>query len=245
MDNAAANALSRPWDDPRIAAGMKTQLARRRALLAAGEAALGWKFGLGAPAAMEKLGLRNPLIGYLLKRALLPSGAEVSLKGWVKPVAEPEIAVHMGKDLPAGADAVSVAAAIAGLGPAIELGDMDIAPESENIEAILAGDIYQRNVVLGPADTSRAGGRLAGLRVRALRNGVEVATTTDPEANIGKILDLVRHLADTLDAFGERLRAGDVIITGAAVPFLVLGPADRSLAHKLDPIGEVSLRFSW
>ena len=239
------NATSPPWDDPRIAAGMQTQLARRRALLAAGEAPLGWKLGLGAPAAMEKLGLRKPLTGYLLQRALQPSGSEVSLKGWVKPVAEPEIAVHMGKDLPAGADAAAVAAAIAGLGPAIELGDMDIAPEPGNVEAILAGNIYQRHVVLGPADASRAGGKLAGLQVRALRNGVEVATSTDPEANIGKILDLVRHVADTLGAFGERLRAGEVIITGAAVRFLVLGPADRSLAHKLDPIGEVSLRFSW
>ena len=237
-------AISQPWDDPRIAAGMRTQLARRRALLAAGEVPLGWKFGLGSPGAMEKLGLRKPLIGYLLKRALLPSGAEVSLKGWVKPVAEPEIAVHIGKDLPTGADPAAVAAAIAGLGPAIELGDMDIAPEPGNIEAILTGNIFQRQVVLGPAEASRAGGKVAGLQVRALRNGVEVATTTDPEANIGKILDLVRHLADVLDAFGERLRAGEVIITGAAVPFLVLGPSDRALVHKLDPIGEVSLRFS-
>ena len=239
------NALSRPWDDPRIAAGMKTQLSRRRALLAAGDAPLGWKLGLGAPAAMEKLGLRKPLTGYLLKRALLPSGSEVSLKGWVKPVGEPEIAVHVGKDLPAGADAAAVAAAIAGLGPAIELGDMDIAPEPENIEAILAGNIYQRHVALSLPDASRAGGKLAGLQVRALRNGIEVATTADPEANVGKILDLVRHVADMLDAFGERLRAGEVIITGAAVPFLVLGPSDRGLAHRLDPIGEVSLRFSW
>ncbi|MDQ2954197.1 MAG: hypothetical protein M3R18_04575, partial [Pseudomonadota bacterium] len=124
-------------------------------------------------------------------------------------------------------------------------GDMDIAPEPGNVEAILAGNIYQRQVVLGPADASRAGGKLAGLQVRALRNGVEVATTSDPEVNIGKILDLVRHVADTLAAFGERLRADEVIITGAAVPFLLLGPADRGLVHKLDPIGEVSLRFSW
>lgn len=238
------NATSPPWDDPRIAAGMKTQLARRRALLAAGEAPLGWKLGFGSPGGMEKLRLQKPLTGYLLKRALLPSGAEVSIKGWVKPMAEPEIAVHMGKDLPAGADAAAVAAAIAGLGAAIELADMDVAPEPGNVEAILAGDVFQRHVVLGAADASRAGGKVAGLHVCALRNGAEMATSTDPEENIGKILELVRHLADMLDAFGERLRAGEVIITGSAVPFIMLEPSDNSFAHKLDPIGEVSLRFS-
>jgi 2-keto-4-pentenoate hydratase len=189
------NTLSRPWDDPRIAAGMKTQLARRRALLAAGEAPLGWKLGFGSAGGMVT-------------------------------------------------DPAAVAEAIAGLGPAIELADMDVAPEPENVEAILAGDVFQRQVVLGPAAASRAGGKVAGLHVRALRNGVEVATTTDPEENIGKILDLVRHLADMLDAFGERLRAGEVIITGSAVPFIMIEPSDRSFAHKLDPIGEVSLRFS-
>jgi hypothetical protein len=46
------NAISPPWDDPRIAASMKTQLARRREILAAGDAPLGWKLGL-APAIGE------------------------------------------------------------------------------------------------------------------------------------------------------------------------------------------------
>ena len=41
------------WDDPRIARGMRAQLARRRERIAAGEAPLGWKVGFGAPAAMK------------------------------------------------------------------------------------------------------------------------------------------------------------------------------------------------
>src|SRR5438477_12581716 len=98
------NATSPPWDDPRIAAGMNAQLARRRELLAAGETPLGWKLGLGAPAARQKLGLRKPLTCYFPNRALLPSGSEVSLKACVNPVAEPAIAVHVGKGLPARAD---------------------------------------------------------------------------------------------------------------------------------------------
>jgi 2-keto-4-pentenoate hydratase len=80
------------WDDPRVARGMKAQLADRRARIAAGETSLGWKVGFGAQAAMENLKISAPLVGFLMKRGLVPVGT--SLKGWVKPEVEPEIAIH-------------------------------------------------------------------------------------------------------------------------------------------------------
>src|SRR5262245_26751808 len=96
--------MSNAWDDPRIQRGMTEQLAKRRARIAAGEARLGWKVGFGAPAMMEKFKITAPLVGFLMQRALIPSEGSASLAGWVKPVAEPEIAVHIGRDLPGGAD---------------------------------------------------------------------------------------------------------------------------------------------
>jgi len=230
-----------PVHDPRIARGMTAQLARRRERLAAGETALGWKVGFGAPAAMEKLGIRAPLVGFLTARALLPSGASISLAGWTKPVAEPEIAVHLGKDLPAGADRDAVKAAIAGLAPAIELADVDHPPD--DVERILAGNIYQRNVILGPRDLSRAGGVLGGLLGRVSRNGTEIATTSDPQAMTGGLTGLVRYVADVLAAFGETLRAGEVIITGSIVPPLSVAPGD-DVVFELLPVGAVSVRFA-
>jgi 2-keto-4-pentenoate hydratase len=80
-----------PWDAPLIKKGMSAQLAKRRARIAAGEKSLGWKVGLGAPATMQKMGLTAPVVGYLMQRALLLSGSTASLKGYTKPVAEPEI----------------------------------------------------------------------------------------------------------------------------------------------------------
>ena len=47
--------MTNAWDDPRIARGMEKQLAQRRARIAAGEKPIGWKVGLGAKAAMERL----------------------------------------------------------------------------------------------------------------------------------------------------------------------------------------------
>src|SRR5665213_28731 len=107
------------WDHPLIKKGMPAQLAGRRARIAAGERALGWKVGLGAPASMTKLGLQAPLVGYLMQRALLLSGSNVSLQGWIRPVAEPEIAVRMMRDLPGGASSGDAIAAIKDIFPAI------------------------------------------------------------------------------------------------------------------------------
>jgi 2-keto-4-pentenoate hydratase len=133
--------------DPRIARGMARQIALRQARLAAGAKIAGWKVGFGAPAAKEKLRLAKPLVGFLLDTALLPNNAEVSLRGWQKPVAEPEIAVYLGRDIAAGADEQTARVAITALGPAIELADIDCA--MDDVEAILSGDIFQRHVVLG------------------------------------------------------------------------------------------------
>lgn len=222
--------------DTRIARGMRAQLAARRARLDAGDRPLGWKVGFGAPAIMARFGIAAPLVGHLLHSGRIESGGMASLAGWAKPVAEPEIAVHIGRDVGPGDNA---AAAIVGLGAAIELADLD--PPPEDIKAILAGNIYQRHVVVGPM---RPGAGIAGLTGRVIRNGAEVARTDDVEANTGKLVDLVRHVADLLAACGERLRAGEIIIGGSVVPPLFVTPDDTEIALVLDPIGEVSVQFS-
>src|SRR5471030_1393319 len=106
------------WDHPLIKKGMPLQLAKRRARIAAGERPLGWKVGLGAPASMQKVGITAPIVGYLMQRALLLSGSTVSLVGYIRPVAEPEICVRMMSDLGPGATADSAMAAIKEIFPA-------------------------------------------------------------------------------------------------------------------------------
>ena len=234
--------MTSPWDDPRIARGMKTQLANRRARIAAGERPLGWKVGMGAPASMQKLGLQAPLVGFLMQRALLLSGSTVSLKGWAKPVAEPEICVRMMSDLKGGATADDAVAAIKEIFPAIELADLDPPPTVDNLDAVLEDDIYQRHVVL--CGNTRFGAGMSGLTSRVIRRGAEAAHTNDLEALTGKLTAIVAHVANTLAAFGETLSAGDVIITGSITPPIMLEPDDEELTHAVDPIGEVSVSFT-
>lgn len=227
--------------DLRIARGMRAQLALRARRIAAGEKPLGWKVGFGAPAAMQKLGIDAPLVGFLMQGAQVPSGTTVPVGHWTKPVAEAEIAVHMGEDLPGGTGRDAAVAAIAGVGAAIEIADLEFPPD--DAERILAADIYQRHVILGPPDTSRAGCKLDGLTCRVSRRGSEVARTTDPQALTGELIGIVRHVADVLAVLGEHLRAGDVIITGSITPPLWVETGDQIL-FTLDPVGSLSVAFT-
>ncbi len=238
---SAAQTGAPGWkSDARIARGMAAQLARRRERLAAGERSVGWKLGFGAPAAMQKLGLGAPLVGFLTDRALVDAGAAVQVSGWRKPVAEPEVAVYLGRDLEAGADRAAARAAIAALGPAIELADLDRPPD--DVERILAGNIYQRGLVLGARDAARAGCALDGLVARVRRNGAETARTDALEALTGDCVDVVRHAADLLAAFGERLRAGELVITGSVVPPFYVA-AGEYFEYELAPFGALAIHF--
>ena len=230
------------WDDPRIVRGMKSQLALRKERLAAGDRPLGWKVGFGAPAILERFKISGPLVGFLMQGARVDPGSAVSLASWSKPVAEPEIAVHIGRDVPAGADGDTAAAAVAGISPAIELVDVHEPPEDP--ERILSHNIYQRHVVLAATGPARAGSTAEGLTCRILRRGAEAARTTDPQANTGHWIDIVRHVGNVLAAFGERLTAGEIIITGSVVPPLAIEPDEREIAFAVDPVGAVAVQFN-
>jgi 2-keto-4-pentenoate hydratase len=180
-------------------------------------------------------------VGFLTRGARVQSGESISLAGWAKPIAEPEIAVHIGRDVAAGADREAAAAAIAGISPAIELVDLTSPPEDP--ERILAGNIYQRHVVLAGAGPARAGSAADGLTCRIIRRGSESARTSDPQANTGEWVSIVRHVADVLAAFGERLRGGEIIITGSVVPPLAIEAGEEGIAFEVDPIGGVAVRF--
>jgi 2-keto-4-pentenoate hydratase len=230
------------WDDPRIARGMEKQLATRRARIAAGEKPLGWKVGLGAPPAMERLKIKAPLVGFMMQKSLLANGSTASLAGWHKPVAEPEVAVYMGEDLAGGASRDAAIGAIKGISPAIELADLN--PPPDDVEVALAGNIFHRYVILGPADPARAGAKLGGLVGHVFRRGALAAKQENIEALIGEMIGIVQHVAGTLAAHGETLRAGDVIITGSIVPPPFIEPDETEFSYALEPVGGLSVKFS-
>ncbi len=59
---------------------------------------------------------------------------------------------------------------------------------------------------------------------------------------MGDPVAALAHLSSHLAAFGETVRAGEVLITGSIVPALPVAPEQR-LEYRLEPLGELALRF--
>jgi 2-oxo-3-hexenedioate decarboxylase len=210
-------------EDPRVAAGMLRQLADRATVLDAGARPLGWKIGFGSSAAMAQLGTTGALVGFLTDRSLLADAGTLAIGAWGAPRLECELAVR-----------IDDAGAIDAVAPAIELVDF---VATDNVEAILAGNIFQRRVVLGAAQPPS---RMPTHSLVA-RDGATVSETDDPLALPGEPVALVAHVARYLESVGERLQAGEWIITGMTMaPPLEIAPGE-TIEHRLDPFGSVSV----
>jgi 2-keto-4-pentenoate hydratase len=224
--------------DERIEAGMRAALARRDERVRAGERQIGWKLGFGAPAAMEELDLDRPLVGFLTDAGLVEVGATVSVRGWTGAVLEVEIAARLGRDLAPDASWEEARAAIGGLAACIELADVD--GPRDDVEAILAANIFHRHVVLGRFDDRRS--TAEGISASVLRDGREIAATDEPTALTGELVEVVRQTAELLGGFGERLSTGDVVITGTVVPGQPIAP-DQRVEARMPPLGALSLQL--
>ncbi len=232
--------MSDPWEDPRVAEGLKRQLLARSAALSGGAGHVGWKVGFGAPASLELMRITAPLLGYLTDETVFESGAEFQTSEWTRGVVEFEVAVWMGTDLGGGASEDEAAAAVAAVGPAIEVADVNLPVAPDRVPDIMAGDIFHRGVVFGRRDIRRAGLDISGVTARISIDGTELEPVTALEAITGPYPWIVSTVASTLESAGERLRAGDVIITGSVIP-----PVSVTDGHEftftLDPFEPISI----
>lgn len=194
----------------------------RRRMLDEGAKPLGWKLGFGAPAALEKLGTDRPLVGFLTDRTVLNDGDTAHIGGWAKPMLEAEVAVRVGVDGTIDAYAV-----------AIELADLD--PPPEDPDAIVAGNIFHKHVLLGPFQE-----RPEQLSATLTRDGEELGRTDDPTELVGEYDQLVQVVRE---AAGEALQAGDVIITGSIFPPVEVHAGD-TLTAEVTPLGSLTVRIA-
>jgi 2-keto-4-pentenoate hydratase len=208
-----------------IARGTAALLTRRRLILAKAAEPVGWKVGFNAPEIQEKLGIDGPLAGFLTTNGLLEDGAEWSLGKEGEVVVESEVAVELGED----------ARSIVALLPALELADP---PDlDQDVETILAGNIFHRAVAFGPRVETGSPGA-----ARILVNGEE-QHAVDAEWAGANLEEMVEAVARRLEAADERLRPGERIITGVLAPPHKAQPGD-TVRLELEAVGGVELRFN-
>jgi 2-keto-4-pentenoate hydratase len=201
--------------------GTAAMLVRRRERLAQGAEPVGWKVGFNITAAQQKLGIDAPLAGFLSTDGLLDDGAEVSLADGPL-VIESEVAVELGDD----------ARSIVALLPALEVADP---PDlDQDVETILAGNIFHRAVLFGPRVDAREPGA-----ARILVNG-DVEHEVGPAETAAHLDAMVEAVRRRLLDADQELSPGDRIITGVIAPPHAAHPGDR-VRLELAELGGVEL----
>jgi 2-keto-4-pentenoate hydratase len=217
--------LSEPARD-RVVRGLRSQFELLDRKRAAGDGLVGWKVGLNAPPVQEHLGITRPVLGHLTTASLIERGASHSIAGGVRVGIEPEVAIHVG-----------AGGTIAALGPAIEVVDLD--PHLTELEAILAGNVFHRGVVLGPSVAGMQASDLAVVTASVTRNG-ELAERARFADTGEEPADVVALIAARLALVGAELHEGEVIIAGTLTPIVFVAAGD-TIEVDLGPLGALSL----
>jgi 2-keto-4-pentenoate hydratase len=205
--------------DPRLEAALGEQLRRRRAVLAGGARHVGWKLGMGD---RERIG-GSVAVGYLTSATVLEPGATYAAAAGADLHADAEAVVELGGD---------TGAEIARYGAAIEI--VDLGPLPGEPESVVAANVFHRAV----AFAELAAAPSADLEVRVSVNGDPRASARWPD----DLPDRIAAAARVLASVGERLRAGDRVITGSIVQVAV-GPGDEVVAD-FGGLARLRLRIS-
>jgi 2-keto-4-pentenoate hydratase len=173
----------------------------------------------------------------LLAEGLVQSGKVFRRDALIEPGFENELCIVLDRDLPANATRADVAAAVARVHPALEIietrGDL-----SGQLALAITDNGQQKAFVLGQAVSRDALPELSTVAVRVRINGAEVTTATG-DAVLGHPYNAVVWLASKLAQFGERVRAGDYIMSGSFTRQFPLGRGDR-IEAVFDGIGVVA-----
>jgi 2-keto-4-pentenoate hydratase len=186
--------------------------------VSAGRQIVGYKLGYTSLAMRRQMGVGAPNFGPLYADMIVDSGSTV--RGFMQPRLEPEIAVIMGRDI-AGSGLLlhEVAGAVAKVRTCLEIVDSIWRDYLFSVEQNTADGSSAAGVVLGPElDVQPLECNRVCVCLEA--GGEAVATATGSAASGHPLLGLA-WLCDQLARRGEGLRAGQLIITGgltAAIP---------------------------
>jgi 2-keto-4-pentenoate hydratase len=207
-----------------------------QARIAGGVTVVGRKIGATSEAVQRQLGVDQPDFGYLLSDMDVSHGVDggpISMSTLVQPRVEAEVAFVLAADInPATEEEITldlVRAAVDVALPALEIVDSRI----ENWD-IGFTDTVADNASSGLYVVGSEGRRLDELEPRDVVmsltiNGEERSAGTGA-ACLGDPLEALRWLAVQAYRFGDPLRAGHLILSGALGPFVPFVPGDRVAA---------------
>lgn len=204
-----------------------------QARIAGGAKVVGRKIGATSEAVQNQLGVDQPDFGYLLDDMDVSADHPISMRTLLQPRVEGEVAFVLARDIdpPDGAeitlelvrDAVEVAL------PALEIVDSRIADWAIGFTDTVADNASSGLFVVGGEGRALDDLEPREVTMSLTVNGEERSAGTGA-ACLGDPLEALRWLAVQAHRFGDPLRAGHLILSGALGPFVPFAPGDRVVA---------------
>jgi 2-keto-4-pentenoate hydratase len=209
----------------------------------AGATVIGRKIGLTSAVVQAQLGVDRPDFGVLLHDMQREESTPVAITDLLQPRIEAEVAFVLGADLYEGPlDVDAVRAAVAHAVAALEIVDSRIAGWDISFGDTVADNASSGLFVLGTTTRSLEEVDPVSVQMTMSENGEEVSTGNGA-ACLGDPLEALAWLARTARGFGEPLRAGQVILSGALGPMVPVKPGATYTA-ALTGLGQVSATFT-
>src|ERR1700687_2500479 len=246
-DAAATGKAIPPIRDELAGGGVEAAYAVQQANtdhnLKQGRRLVGRKVGLTSKSVQKQLGVDSPDFGMLFADMALYDGEEVALGKVLQPKVEAEIAFVLERDLTATeATLADLISAVAYALPAVEIVGSRI--EKWNIKLLdtIADNASSGLFVLGtqPRKLDALDLRLCGM---ALERRGEPMSFGAGAACLGNPLNAALWLARTMVEGGSRLKAGDIIMSGALGPMVGVAPGDV-FETRINGLGTVRAAFA-
>jgi len=226
-----------------VAAAYAVQQQVVRARIADGARVVGRKIGLTSEAVQAQLGVDQPDFGVLFADMDV-TGEPVPVSRLLQPKAEAEIAFVLGADLDGELTAETVRAAVASAHVALEIVDSRIANWDITYADTVADNASSGLFALGDELADFVEPRQVTMIMTL--NGDVVSTGTGA-ACLGDPLHALLWLAQTAQNFGDPLRAGQVVLSGALGPMAAVKAGDRveaTVSMGGLPVGNVTVDFT-
>jgi 2-keto-4-pentenoate hydratase len=195
---------------------------------------VGRKIGATSEAVQQQLGVDQPDFGYLLSDMDVSGGARaggapISMRPLLQPRVEAEVAFRLARDIDVPEDEITLALvrdAVEVALPALEIVDSRIAGWDIGFTDTVADNASSGLFVVGDDGRSLDELEPRDVKMSLTINGEERSAGTGA-ACLGDPLEALRWLAVQAARFGDPLRAGHLILSGALGPFVPFAAGDR------------------
>ncbi|MER5184986.1 fumarylacetoacetate hydrolase family protein [Streptomyces sp. NPDC002896] len=211
--------------------------------IATGARVVGRKIGLTSESVQRQVGVDRPDFGVLLDDMDVTGLPAVPSERLLQPKVEAEIAFVLAADLDDDdLDLERVRAAVGHAVAALEIVDSRVADWDIAITDTVADNASSGLFVLGRQRVGLGEFTPRDVTMRLYADG-ELASEGDGAACLGDPLAALLWLARTAREFGDPLRAGQVVLSGALGP-LVPTPPGITVRAELSGLGSVTATFS-